>query len=112
MPCASHLQQAWLMNYPCYSCMAPAEDFLDEGQPDEPFLQLQGEDFMSEEFLNNLVMETTDMVKGSIQGCAFLGHPRVNVGMESDAATTPRLRSRPFCCAQVLNKCSHRKKAE
>ena len=40
---------------------------------------------MGEDFLDNFVMETTDMVEGAIQGCASLGNQHMDVGMEIDA---------------------------
>jgi len=40
---------------------------------------------MGEDFLDNFVMETTDMVEGAIQGCAPFGNQYMDMGMEIDA---------------------------
>jgi hypothetical protein len=55
--------------------VAPVEDLLYQGQPDELFPQQQGEDLMGEDLLDNPVMETVDMVKGTIRGCASFSTP-------------------------------------
>jgi len=68
------------------ACMAPVEDLLHQRKADELFPQEHGEDLMGEDFLDDLVMETTDMVKSTIQGCASFGHQDVDMGMEVDAA--------------------------
>jgi hypothetical protein len=39
------------------------------GPADELFPQKQGKDLVGEDFLDNLVMETTDTVKSAIRGC-------------------------------------------
>jgi putative transposase len=49
--------------------VAPVEDLLHQGQPDELFPQQQGEDLMGEDFLDGLVVEAGDMVKNTIRGC-------------------------------------------
>jgi hypothetical protein len=67
----------------------PLSPRLPSGDPvemtDELFPKQEGEDLMGEDFLDELVMETTDMVKGTIRGCASFGHQTVNVRMEIDA---------------------------
>ena len=56
------------------TCVAPAEDLLHQGRPDELFPQQQGEDLMGEDFLDDIVRKTTDMVKITIRGCASFGY--------------------------------------
>jgi len=55
------------------TCVAPTEDLLHQGKPDELFPQQQGEDLVAEDFLNELVMEVGDMVKSTIRGCENRG---------------------------------------
>jgi len=43
--------------------MTPAEDLLHQGKADELFPEQQGEDLVSEDFLDDLVMEARDMVE-------------------------------------------------
>jgi len=57
------------------TCMAPAEDLLHQGKPDELFPQQHGEDLAGEDFLDDIVMEAGDMVKGAIRGFIIKEHP-------------------------------------
>jgi hypothetical protein len=50
------------------TCMAPVEDLSHQRKPDEHFPQKQREDHMGEDLLDNLVVETTDMVKNTVRG--------------------------------------------
>jgi hypothetical protein len=45
------------------------------------------EDLVGEDFLEDLVMETTDTVKSIIWGCASFGNQDMDMGMEVDAIT-------------------------
>jgi hypothetical protein len=67
--------------------VAPPENFLHQRKPDELFPQKQGKDLMGEDFLDNLVMETTDTVKSAIRGCASFGNQDMDIRMEVDAIT-------------------------
>lgn len=53
--------------------VAPAENFLHKRKPDELFPKQQREDLVGEDFLDNLVMETTDTVKSAIRDCVSRG---------------------------------------
>ena len=69
------------------TCVVPAENFLHKRKADEFFPKQQGEDLMGKDFLDNLVMETTDTVEGTIRGCAPFGNQYMDMGMEIDAIT-------------------------
>ncbi len=99
--------------------MAPAEDLLYEGQPDKLFPEKQGEDLMSEDFLDKLIMETTDMVKSTIRGCASFGNQDMDMGMEVDAITKSldhghrsRHKRKTCGCVQEFHECPHRRETE
>jgi len=63
------------------TCVAPAENFLDKRKTYELFPKQQGEDLMGEDFLDNLVMETTDTVDSAIRGCAPFGNQYMDIGI-------------------------------
>jgi len=65
--------------------MAPVEDLLHQRKTDELFPQQQGENLVGEDLLENLVMETADMVKGTIRGCAPFGNQDMDMRMKIDA---------------------------
>lgn len=69
------------------TCVAPAENFLHIGKADELFPEKQGEDLVGEDFLDNLVMETTDSVKSTIRGSASFGNQYMDVRTEIDAVS-------------------------
>jgi tetratricopeptide (TPR) repeat protein len=101
------------------TCVAPAENLLQQGKTDELFPKQEGEDLMGEDFLDELVMETTDMVKGTIRGCASFGHQTVNVRMEIDAIAEGldhghhcRHKLKACSCLQEFHKCAHRRETE
>jgi len=101
------------------TCVAPGEDFLDKGKADELFPEKQREDLMGEDFLDNLVMETTDTVEGTIRGCASFCNQTVNVGMEIDALSEglddrhySRHELKTCGCVQGFHKCTHRRETE
>ncbi len=77
--------------------MAPAEDFLDKGKADKLFSKQQGKDLVGEDFLDNLIMETTETMESAIRGCAPFGNQYMDMGMEIDAITTPGMSSRRLC---------------
>ena len=60
------------------TCVAPAENFLNQRETDEFFPDNQREDLMGEDFLNKLILETADTVKSTIRGCASFSNHRVN----------------------------------
>jgi hypothetical protein len=101
------------------ACVAPVEDFLDQGKADELFPQQQREDLVGEDSLDNLVTETTDMVKSTIRGCASFGHQTVDMRMEVDAVAESldhghhswhKLKTRG--CVEKFHKCSHHRETE
>ncbi|MFO7867534.1 MAG: hypothetical protein R6V02_12100 [Candidatus Aminicenantes bacterium] len=74
---------------------------------------------MGRDFLDNLVMETGDMVKGAIRGCASLSNQDMNVRMEVDAiakglnhSNNARHDLKGCDSVQVFHKCSHRRETE
>jgi len=69
------------------TCVAPVEDFLDQGKADELFPEQQREDLVGEDLLDNLVMETTYPVKGAIRSCPSFGNQDMDVRMEVDTIT-------------------------
>jgi len=46
--------------------VAPAENLLDQGKPDELFLKQEREDLSGEESLDEVIMETTDAMEGTV----------------------------------------------
>ncbi len=101
------------------TCVAPAEDLLDQGKADELFPEQQREDLMGEDFLDDLVMETRDTVKSTIRGCASFGNQDMDMGMEVDAVTESldhghhsRHKLKTCGCVQEFHKCSHRRETE
>jgi hypothetical protein len=101
------------------TCVAPVEDLLDQGKADELFPQQQREDFVGEDFLDNLVTETTGMVKSTIRGCASFGHQNMNMRMEVDAVTKSLdhghhswHKLKACGCVEKFHKCTHRRETE
>ncbi len=101
------------------TCVVPAEDLLNKGKADQLFSEQQGEDLVGEDFLDGLVMETTDMVKSTIRGCASFGHQHMDVGMKIDALSESldhghhSWHEHPAGgCMQKLHKCAYRTERE
>ena len=74
---------------------------------------------MGEDPLDNRIMETTDMVKSTIRGCAPFGYQDMDMGMEVDAVAESldhshhsRHKLKTCGCVQEFHKCSHRREAE
>ncbi len=74
---------------------------------------------MGEDFLDNLVMETTDTVKSTIQGCASFCDQHMDVRMKIDAISEgldhghySRHKLKACGCVQESHKCMHRTEAE
>ncbi len=65
--------------------MSPAEDILHQGMADELFLKKQGEELMGKDFLDDLVMETTDTVKSTLRAYASFGDQDMDMAIEADA---------------------------
>jgi len=101
------------------ACVAPAEDLLHKGKADELFPEKQREDLMGKDFLDSLVMETTDTMESTIRGRASFSHQDMDMRMEVDALSEGldhRHNSRhelQFCgCVQKFHKCTHRAETE
>ena len=101
------------------TCVAPAEDLLHQGKADELFPEKQREDLVGEDFLDNLVMETTDTMESAIRGCAPFGNQYMDMGMEIDAISESldyRHHSwhelKTCGCVQEFHKCMHRRETE
>jgi hypothetical protein len=101
------------------SCVVSAENLLHKGKADELFPEKQREDLVGEDILDNLVMETTNMVEGTIRGCASFCHQTVNVRMEIDAVSKgldhghySRHKLKACGCVQEFHKCAHRRETE
>jgi hypothetical protein len=101
------------------TCVAPAEDFLDKGKADKLFPKQQGKDLVGEDFLDNLVMETTETMESAIRGCAPFGNQYMDMGMEIDAITEGLDHShhswhelKTCGCVQGFHKCTHRAETE
>jgi hypothetical protein len=82
-------------------------------------LNQQGEDLMGKDFLDNLVMETTDPVEGAIRGCTSFGNQYMDMRMEVDAITESldhghysRHKLKARGCVQEFYKCTHRRETE
>jgi hypothetical protein len=84
-------------------------------RPSEIFPNL----LMSEDFLDEFIMETGDTVKNTIRGCASFGHQDMDMGMEVDAITESLDHRHPYrhkpkaChCVQESHKRAHRRETE
>jgi len=60
--------------------------------------QKQRENLVGEDFLDNLVLETTDTLKSTIRGCASLGHQHMDMGMEKGNLLKRMFNLSPFVC--------------
>lgn len=74
---------------------------------------------MGEDFLDNLVMETTDTVEGAIRGRASFGNQYMDMRMEVDAISKgldhghhPWHKLKACGCVQEFHKCTHRRETE
>jgi hypothetical protein len=74
---------------------------------------------MAEDFLDDLVMETRDMVKSTIRGCASFGNQDMDMGMEVDAIAESldhghhsRDKLKTFGRVQKFHKRAHRRETE
>ena len=74
---------------------------------------------MGEDFLDNLVMETTDTMESAIRGCAPFGNQYMDMGMEIDAISESldyrhhsRHKLKTCHCIQEFHKCMHRRETD
>jgi hypothetical protein len=101
------------------TCVAPAEDLLHQGKPDELFPKQQGEDLMSEDFLNDLVMKTANAMESTIRRCASFCNQDMDMRMEVDSVTEgldhshyPWHKLKACGCVQKFHKRTYRTEAE
>ena len=101
------------------TCVAPAEDLLHQRKADELFPEKQREDLVGEDFLDNLVMETTNMMESAIRSCASFANQDVDMRVEVDAIAESldyghySLHDLKACgCVQKFHKCTHRRETE